>query len=118
MEVIKRFECLGGVYFSGVLDSSTLNSCDINTCSIISSSLLLPDSSLTILKIKNLNTCLNSLSNNKHDNLLGLNNVSIYNGFIDLSYSIATTNAPLTNLDVTVKITATNVNLGNLSTSK
>ena len=93
-----------------------MNSCDINKSSFISSSLSIPDSSLTISKITNLNTCLNSLSNKIQDNLSGSNNVSILNGCINLSSSIATTNGSLTNLDVTGNFTAANFNLGNLST--
>ena len=47
---------------------------------------------------------------------MGSTNVSIFNGPINLSSSIITTNAPLTDLDVTGNFTAANFNLGNLST--
>ena len=111
--------------------STTLNISKINLYNVSTTTLSIPDGCLTINNISNLNSCLNSLSSNKQNNitliggtnvtisqspadtwtintgspLKGSPNISVRNGSINLKNSIEANNASFTNLSIqTIKI--------------
>ena len=111
--------------------STTLNISKINLYNVSTTTLSIPDGCLTINNISNLNSCLNSLSSNKQNNitliggtnvtisqspadtwtintgstLKGSPNISVRNGSINLKNSIEANNASFKNLSIeTIKI--------------
>ena len=119
IQVIKSLRCFENINCDKILNTSNINSSTLSSSSINTSTLIIPNDSITKDKITNLNTSLDSLSDDKQDNitLVGGTGISISN--LNSSWTISSTLTGTNNISVlnnSINL-STSINVSNVNTS-